>query len=233
MLENLKQAVYDTNKKLVSAGLVVLTWGNASAYDPHTNYVVIKPSGIDYQTMKPSDMVVVDLDGNVIEGNLNPSSDTPTHLALYRKWKEKVQAIIHTHSIHATAWAQSLTPIPCYGTTHADLFYGSIPITRILSINELADGYELHTATVILEAMNDKNPLIIPGILVANHGPFCWGKNLVKAFDAAVTLETVAEMAYKTIVINPKVEIIKKYIQDKHYFRKHGENAYYGQKIKK
>ncbi|UUD38145.1 L-ribulose-5-phosphate 4-epimerase AraD [Mycoplasmoides fastidiosum] len=232
-MEKLKQAVYDTNMALVHNGLVVLTWGNASAYDEATGYMVIKPSGVDYQTMRPEDMVVIDLDGNIIEGELNPSSDTPTHLELYRKWKGKVRAIIHTHSINGVAWAQSLQEIPCFGTTHADVFYGSVPITRILSQAEIEAGYEHNTATVILERFQDLDPLGVPGILVANHGPFCWGPNLKKALDTAITLEAVAEMAWKTKVINPQTPPITQYIQDKHYFRKHGANAYYGQKTVK
>lgn len=232
MLEDLKKAVYETNMALVKHGLVVLTWGNASAYDEATGYMVIKPSGVDYDHMKPEDMVVVDLNGRIIEGKLNPSSDTPTHIELYKKWKHQVKAIIHTHSINATAWAQTLLPIPCYGTTHADVFYGSIKLSRILTADEINDGYEKSTGTVILEAFNDLDPLSSPGILVANHGPFVWGSSLKKALDAAITLEAVAEMAFKTVTINPRVQTINQYIKDKHYFRKHGKNAYYGQKTR-
>ncbi|WP_391592126.1 L-ribulose-5-phosphate 4-epimerase [[Mycoplasma] cavipharyngis] len=230
MLENLKKQVYETNMALVKHGLVVLTWGNASAYDDATGYVVIKPSGVSYDVMTPEDMVVVDLDGKIIEGTLNPSSDTPTHLALYRKWNQKIKAIIHTHSTNATAFAQAMKPIPCLGTTHADVFYGSVLVTRILTENEIANNYELNTAIVILETFANIDPLAIPAILVANHGPFCWGSNLKQALNTAVTLEAVAEMSWKTTLINPDIKPISQYIQDKHYFRKHGPNAYYGQK---
>lgn len=230
MLEELKKQVYDTNMALVKNGLVVLTWGNASAYDDATGYVVIKPSGVSYDKMQPSDMVVLDLDGKVIEGDLNPSSDTPTHLELYKHWKHEIKAIIHTHSINAVAWAQASKAIPCFGTTHADCFYGSVPITRKLSAEEINQHYELSTGHVILETFQNLEPTAIPGVLVANHGPFCWGKSLTKALESAITLEAVAEMALKTLIVNPNNPVIDKYIQDKHYFRKHGKDAYYGQK---
>lgn len=230
MLKELKQQVYEANMTLVKHGLVVLTWGNASAYDPTTGYVVIKPSGVDYSTMKAEDMVVVDLDGNIIEGNLNPSSDTPTHLLLYKHWKDRVHAIVHTHSTNATAWAQSLVPLPCYGTTHADCFYGSVPTTAILTAEAINSNYEYETGKAILATFAQLDPLAIPGVLVANHGPFCWGPSLKKALEAAVTLETIAEMGWKTRVINQQIQPINQYILDKHYYRKHGKNAYYGQK---
>ena len=229
MLEHLKQEVCEANLLLPKYGLVTFTWGNVSAIDRETGYVVIKPSGVEYDMLTPDKMVVVDLDGNVIEGNLNPSSDTPTHLYLYRNFKE-AGGIIHTHSTHATAFAQARTPIEAYGTTHADYFYGAIPCTRELTAAETQCDYEINTGRVIVEAFKDLNPAAIPGVVVANHGPFAWGKNAAEAVHNAVVMEEVAKMAINMKTINPNAKPINKYTLDKHYNRKHGANAYYGQK---
>ena len=227
MLESLKERVFKQNISLVKYGLVVLTWGNVSAKDEETGYIVIKPSGVPYDTMKAEDMVVVDLEGNVIEGDLNPSSDLPTHLYLYKKYPS-IGGIVHTHSSYSTAFAQSGRDITAYGTTHADAFYGDVPCTRALTADEIRDNYELNTGKVISEYVND--PDAIPAVLVKNHGVFTWGKNPEKAVENAVTLEEVAKMAYLTESLNSDTERIEQHLLDKHYFRKHGKNAYYGQK---
>lgn len=229
MLDNLKKKVFEANLELVKQGLVIFTWGNVSAIDRKTNLVVIKPSGVDYATMKKEDMVVVDLDGNIVEGELNPSSDTPTHLELYRNFKD-VGAIVHTHSTWATSWAQSGRDIPAYGTTHADTFYGPIPCTRNLTEEEINNDYELNTGKVIVERFTDLDPIAIPGVLCRSHGPFAWGSDPTKAVYNAKVLEEVAKMAYNTEVLNNKIKEVDKYLLDKHYLRKHGKNAYYGQK---
>ncbi len=229
MLENLKELVCDANLRLPAHGLVTFTWGNVSAIDRETGYVVIKPSGVEYDELTPDKMVVVDLDGNVIEGDLNPSSDTPTHVYLYRQF-ESIGGIVHTHSTHATAFAQARMPIEAYGTTHADYFYGAIPCTRELTAVETRDNYETNTGKVIAEAFKLLKPEAIPGVVVANHGPFAWGKDAAEAVHNAVVLEEVAKMAILMKTINPDSSPINKYILDKHYNRKHGANAYYGQK---
>lgn len=228
MLEDLKKLVCRENKRLVGAGLVVLTWGNASAYDPGSGLVVIKPSGVNYETMMVNDMVVVDMDGNIVEGSLNPSSDLPTHLEIYRNF-EGVKGVVHTHSLEATARAQAKKEIPCYGTTHADVAYGSIPMTRILTEEEVSFDYEKNTGKVIVECFADRNPLEAPMVLVAGHGPFTWGTSVSKAVDNAIALEAVARMARLTESINPDA-ILPMYVAEKHFQRKHGPNAYYGQK---
>ena len=227
MLEQLKQRVYEQNIALVKHGLVILTWGNVSAIDRAAGLVVIKPSGVDYSTMKAEDMVVVDLNGKVVEGKFRPSSDTPTHLWLYRQFAE-IGGIVHTHSTYATAWAQAGRSITAYGTTHADAFYGDVPCTRALTAEEVAGDYELSTGKVIAEAVTDHNA--IPAILVKNHGPFAWGATPEQAVENAVTLEEVAKMATLTEKLNAKTKRVDQYLLDKHYFRKHGKNAYYGQK---
>ena len=227
MLEALKQKVYRANMRLKDEGLVVLTWGNASAFDPATKLVVIKPSGVDYATMKPSDMVVVDLDGKVVEGGYRPSSDTPTHVALYRAFPD-VGGIVHTHSAEATARAQTRREIPCYGTTHADCFHGPVPVTRVLTEEEVASDYEGNTGKVIIERFEGLEPLAQPGVLVAGHGPFTWGKDVMKAVDNAVSLEEIARMARFTEQTGAVP--LETYVSEKHYLRKHGPNAYYGQK---
>lgn len=227
MLENLKKRVFEQNIALAEQGLVVLTWGNVSAKDKETNLVVIKPSGVPYNTMKPEDMVVVDLDGNTVEGDYKPSSDLPTHLCLYKQYPT-LGGIVHTHSTYATAFAQSGREIIAYGTTHADAFYGNVPCTRELTNEEIDDAYEWNTGNVIAETVTDVEAM--PAILVKNHGVFTWGSTPEKAVEIAVTLEEVAKIALLTEQLNSKTPKIKQQLLDKHYFRKHGKNAYYGQK---
>ena len=227
MLENLKERVFRANIALVKHGLVVLTWGNVSARDAETGYVVIKPSRVPYDTMQPEDMVVVDMEGSVIEGKLNPSSDLPTHLYLYRQYPS-LGGIVHTHSSYSTAFAQSGRGITAYGTTHADAFYGDVPCTRALTTEEIENNYEWNTGKVISEYVCA--PEAIPAILVKNHGVFTWGVSPEKAVEYAVTLEEVAKMAYLTESLNRNTERISQDLLDKHYFRKHGKNAYYGQR---
>ena len=229
MLEQLKEEVYRANMELPAHGLVVYTWGNVSAIDRESGLVVIKPSGVNYATMKPEDMVVVDLDGKVVEGKLRPSSDTPTHVELYKAF-EGIGGVVHTHSAWATSWAQAGRGIPCYGTTHADYFYGEIPCARVLSPEEVEEAYEKNTGKVIIEAFEGRDPLSCPGVLCTSHGPFTWGKNAAEAVHNAVVLDEVAKMAAQTEMINPKIRPAVQYVQDKHYYRKHGANAYYGQK---
>ncbi len=226
MLENLKQKVFEQNIALVKHGLVVLTWGNVSAKDEESGLVVIKPSGVPYNKMTADDMVVVDIEGNVIEGKYKPSSDLPTHLYLYREYPA-LGGIVHTHSTYATAFAQAGRCIPAYGTTHADAFYGDVPCARSLTDEEIDEAYELNTGKVIAEAVTDVDA--IPAMLVKNHGVFTWGKTPEKAVENAVTLEEVAKMAHLTEQLNPSTPRIKQHLLDKHYFRKHGKNAYYGQ----
>lgn len=228
MLEKLKQSVYKANIDLVKHGLVIFTWGNVSGFDPESGLMAIKPSGVDYDAMKAEDMVLVNLEGNVMEGALKPSSDTPTHLELYKKWKN-VLGIVHTHSPWATAWAQAGLSIPAMGTTHADYFYGDIPCTRKLTQKEVEEAYEKETGSVIIETFAGLDPLAIPGALVNNHGPFSWGTSPDNAVHNAVVLEEVAKMTYHSRALNGK-NLIDQYLLDKHYLRKHGANAYYGQK---
>lgn len=229
MLESLKQDVLEANKSLPKHGLVTLTWGNVSAIDESRTYVVIKPSGVAYDDLTIDSLVVLSLDGTVVEGNFSPSSDTPTHLELYRAFP-KIGGIVHTHSAWATSWAQAGRAIPCYGTTHADYFYGDVPCTRPLNNEEIKDSYELNTGKVIIEALQGHEVMAAPGILVSQHGPFSWGASAMKAVESAVVLEEVAKMASRCESINPKVQPVPNSLLDKHYFRKHGENAYYGQK---
>ena len=231
MLEALKEEVLAANLRLVDAGLVVLTWGNASGFDPESGLVVIKPSGVSYAKMKADDLVVVDLDGKVVEGRLNPSSDTPTHLEFYRNFKG-VRGAVHTHSVEATAWAQAGREIPCYGTTHADQFHGPVPVTRVLTSAEVEAAYELNTGRVIVEAFRGRDPLAQPGVLVAGHAPFTWGSTPAKAVDNAIALEAMAKMARLTefLAAAKPAPTLPGYVAEKHYLRKHGPNAYYGQK---
>ncbi|TBL74782.1 L-ribulose-5-phosphate 4-epimerase [Obesumbacterium proteus] len=228
-MQQLKQQVFDANMALPHYGLVTFTWGNVSAIDRERGLVVIKPSGVPYETMQAEDMVVVDLQGNIIEGRYRPSSDTPTHLELYRRYPH-LGGIVHTHSTHATAWAQAGLSIPALGTTHADYFFGDIPCTRALNAAEVAGEYELNTGKVIVETLGDTNPLHTPGIVVYQHGPFSWGKDAVDAVHNAVVMEEVAKMAWIACGINPRLRHIDGYLMDKHFSRKHGPNAYYGQK---
>jgi L-ribulose-5-phosphate 4-epimerase len=229
MLEELKQSVLEANLELPKRGLVTFTWGNVSGIDREKNLVVIKPSGIPYKKLKLEHLVVLDLEGNIVEGNLNPSSDTPTHLVIYRNF-EKVCGIVHTHSRWATIWAQAGKDIPALGTTHADYFYGNIPCTRKMTAEEINGEYEKETGNVIIETFNGRNPNHMPGVLVNNHGPFTWGKDANEAVNIAVILEEVAMMAHNTISLNPKIGPINQALLDKHFLRKHGDNAYYGQK---
>ena len=228
MLEKLKQEVLEANLDLVKNNLVILTWGNVSALDRESGLVVIKPSGVSYDDMKAEDMVVVDLDGNIVEGDLRPSSDTPTHLAIYRHFPE-VGGVVHTHSTYATAWAQAGLSIPNIGTTHADTFHQAVPCTEEMSKEQIETAYEAATGDVIAEAFEGMNPMHTPAVLVKHHGPFTWGKNAANAVYNAVVLEEVARMASITVALNPKVEMNQDLVE-KHYDRKHGANAYYGQK---
>jgi len=230
MLKKLKEEVLRANINLKESGLVILTWGNVSGFDREKNLMVIKPSGIGYDFMTADDMVVVDIDGKLVEGKLKPSSDTPTHLELYRNFP-KVGGIAHTHSTYATAWAQAGRSIPAMGTTHADHFYGDIPCTRKLSPVEVQNDYELNTGKVIVETFKETDASAVPGVIVNDHGPFAWGKNAEDAVYNAIVLEEVARMALFTHSITGN-DIIDKYLLDKHYLRKHGRDAYYGQKKK-
>ena len=229
MLEELKQKVYEANMELPKRGLITYTWGNVSGIDREKGLFVIKPSGVDYAVLKPEDMVVVDLEGNKVEGRYAPSSDTPTHLELYKAFPT-VGGIVHTHSPWATSWAQSCRDIPCYGTTHADYFYGSIPCARSLTAEEINGAYEKNTGLVIIDTFRDRDPVSVPAVLCSNHGPFTWGKDPAEAVHNAVVLEEVAKMACRTEMLNPGVKPAPDCLQNKHYERKHGPNAYYGQK---
>ncbi len=228
MLEELKEKVYEANMLLPKYNLVTFTWGNVSGIDREKGLFVIKPSGVEYDTMKPSDMVVMDFEGNKVEGDYNPSTDTPTHLEIYKAF-EKVGGVVHTHSPHAVAWAQAGKDIPCFGTTHADYFYGSIPCARNLTAEEIEEGYEMNTGKVIREYFKDRDPMHVPGVVCKNHGPFTWGKDAFDAVHNAVVLEEVSKMNILTLTINPNAECTPQCMQDKHFLRKHGPNAYYGQ----
>jgi len=227
MLETLKEEVFKANLDLVQHGLVIFTWGNVSAIDRESGLVVIKPSGVSYDDMKAEDMVIVDLNGKVVEGTLKPSSDTATHIALYKAFTN-IGGVVHTHSTYATSWAQAGQDIPNIGTTHSDYFSGAIPCTRDMTQKEVEGEYELETGNVIVECFNKLNPDYIPGVLVNNHGPFSWGKNAHDAVHNAVVLEQVAKMAYIAYGINPELAMNKHLIK-KHFYRKHGPGAYYGQ----
>lgn len=227
MVEILKEKVFKANLDLVRHGLVIFTWGNVSAIDREKGLVAIKPSGVSYDDMKASDMVVLDLKGNIIEGTLKPSSDTPTHLVLYNSFPE-IGGIVHTHSTFATSWAQAGKDIPNIGTTHADYFNAAIPCTRQMTRQEIEGEYEKETGNVIVERFKDINPVYIPGVLVNNHGPFSWGKDADEAVHNAVVMEQVAKMAYISFLINPKLKM-NEHLITKHFYRKHGPGAYYGQ----
>ncbi len=230
MLDDLKKQVYDANRELVESGLVIETFGNVSGIDRESNQIVIKPSGVSYDEMKPKNMVVVSLStGQVSQGDLNPSSDTPTHVELYRAFKN-IGGVVHTHSPYATAWAQARREIPPLGTTHADYFHGPVLLTREITGDEIQDAYEINTGKVIAERISHLNPAHFPGILVANHGPFTWGATPAEAVRHAVALEYIARLASKTLAINPYPKTTSRDLQDKHFYRKHGPGAYYGQK---
>lgn len=230
MLEELKKKVFDANIELVKKGMVIYTWGNVSGIDREKNLMVIKPSGVDYDTMTWEDMVVTDMDGKVVDGRYKPSSDTPTHLVLYKNFP-KIGGVVHTHSVWGVTFAQAGLDIPAFGTTHADYFYGDIPCTRDLTEQEIEEAYEANTGNVILETFAQRNidPMAVPGVVCKNHGPFAWGLTPAGAVYNAVVLDKVAELAYKTMTLNPETPRVHQYLLDKHYYRKHGANAYYGQ----
>lgn len=229
MLEKLKIDVCEANLELKRNNLIIYSWGNVSGIDRDKGIVAIKPSGVSYDTLKPDDIVLLDMQGNVVEGTLNPSSDTPTHLELYRNFPN-IGGVCHTHSMNATIWAQACRPIPCLGTTHADYFYGSIPVTAVMSEEQIKQDYEHNTGKVIVETFSSLSPDQMPAVLVANHGPFTWGPTPAKSVESAVVLEQVSEMALKTSILKPELVPISQPLLDKHYLRKHGKNAYYGQK---
>ncbi|TCM99643.1 MULTISPECIES: L-ribulose-5-phosphate 4-epimerase [unclassified Paenibacillus] len=228
MLERLKQEVLEANLDLPKYGLVTFTWGNVSGIDRESGLVVIKPSGVPYDQLKLEDLVVVDLEGNKVEGELKPSSDTPTHLVLYKAFPQ-IGGIVHTHSPWATSWAQAGRGIPALGTTHADYFYGEIPVTRAMTREEIESAYELETGNVIVETFKDKDPMMIPSVLVNSHAPFNWGKDPHEAVHNAVVVEEVAKMALHAYNLNPDIQPMDQALLDKHFLRKHGANAYYGQ----
>lgn len=232
MLEQLKQEVYEANMLLPEFKLVTFTWGNVSGIDRESGLFVIKPSGVPYDRLTPDDMVVMDLEGKKVEGKYNPSSDTPTHVVLYNRFPN-IGGVVHTHSSWATSWAQAGRDIPCYGTTHADYFYGPIPCVRVLTKAEIDEAYEKNTGILIADYFkeNNKDPKAVPGALCKNHGVFTWGKDAHEAVHNAVVVEEVAKMAARCELINPQVMPAPQELQDKHYFRKHGANAYYGNKL--
>lgn len=229
MLEALRAEVYEANLELVRRGLVIYTFGNASGIARERGLVVIKPSGVPYEKMTAADMVITDLEGHVVEGALRPSSDLETHIALYRAFPA-IGGIAHTHSRHATSWAQAEREIPCLGTTQADYFHGAIPVTAPLTCAEIEEGYEANTGTAIIRVMQGRDPLACPAVLVAGHAPFCWGKSAADAAHTAVIVEELAAMAWQTLTINPGAKPIAEALRDKHHFRKHGPSATYGQK---
>ena len=228
MLEELKKKVFEVNMALWEEGLVIMTWGNASGIDREKGLVVIKPSGVSYDRMKPADMVVIDMNGKVVEGDWKPSSDTATHLILYNKFPE-TGGVVHTHAEWATSWAQAGRGIPVYGTTHADYFYGEIPCTRPMTAEETANDYEVNTGNVIVERFADIDPMQMPGVLVHGHAPFTWGGSVAGALESAVVMEEIAKMAFRTEVLGNS-EPVGQHLLDRHYLRKHGKDAYYGQK---
>jgi L-ribulose-5-phosphate 4-epimerase len=227
-LTTLRRQVLDANLDLVRSGLVLFTFGNVSGISRADGMVVIKPSGVPYEQLRPEDLVVTDLEGKVVEGDLRPSSDLPTHLVLYKSFSE-IGGVAHTHSDYATAWAQARCPIPCLGTTHADYFHGPVPVTEVLTESEIADDYEKNTGDVIVRSLRSVDYQSVPAVLVANHGPFSWGMDAKSAAHNSVILEAIARTAYFTMTINSKAQPIDRALQDKHYLRKHGSDAYYGQ----
>ncbi len=228
-MQTLRTEVYEANLELVRRGLVIYTFGNASGVSREHGLIVIKPSGVPYETMRPEDMVITDLEGRVVEGLLRPSSDLATHAALYRAFPS-IGGVVHTHSRHATAWAQARREIPCLGTTHADYFCGAVPVTGALTPEEIDSEYEANTGLALVRLLGDREPLGCPAALVAGHAPFCWGKSVSDAVHTAVIVEELAAMAWQTLTINPKASPLETALRDKHYFRKHGPNASYGQK---
>jgi len=230
-LDSLREEVFEANQELVRRGLVVFTFGNASGFDRASGKVVIKPSGVPYDKMTPKDLVLTDLEGQILEGTLRPSSDLPTHLALYKAFKG-VNGVVHTHSRYATAWAQAGVEIPCFGTTHADYFQGPIPVTTCMTDAEIQSQYEWNTGVVIIRRLAGLNPLATPAVLVASHAPFCWGPSVTDAAHTAVVVEELAHMAYLTLTIKADVEGVSEALRDKHFLRKHGPAAYYGQPVK-
>ncbi len=228
MLEKLKKKVFEVNMSLREEGLVIMTWGNASGIDREQGLIVIKPSGALYDKMKPADMVVIDINGKLVEGSWKPSSDTATHLILYRKFPE-IGGVVHTHAEWATSWAQAGRGIPVYGTTHADYFYGEIPCTRPMTAEETANDYEVNTGNVIVERFGGIDPMQMPGVLVHGHAPFTWGGSSAGALESAVVMEEIAKMAFRTEVLGNR-EPVGQHLLDRHYLRKHGKDAYYGQK---
>lgn len=229
LLNELREEVLEANLELVRRGLVIFTFGNASGFDRESGLAVIKPSGVPYEKLKPGDLIVTDLEGKIVEGTLRPSSDLPTHLALYRAW-EGVNGVVHTHSRYATAWAQANTEIPCFGTTHADYLQGCLPVTRPMTPDEIQSTYELNTGHVIIERFKELDPLTTTAVLVSGHAPFCWGPTVTDAAHTAVITEELAHMAFLTISINGEAKPISDALHHKHFSRKHGANAYYGQK---
>ncbi|MBS1852505.1 MAG: L-ribulose-5-phosphate 4-epimerase [Acidobacteria bacterium] len=232
LLKTLREEVLEANLELVRRGLVLYTFGNVSGISRQDALVAIKPSGVPYEELKPEHIVISDLEGRTVEGTLRPSSDLPTHLELYKHFPN-IGGVAHTHSEFATAWAQARKPIPCFGTTHADYFYGSVPVTPELTPEEISAAYEKNTGVVICRTFAQIDPDAVPGVLVANHAPFCWGKNAAEASHHAVVLEYVARMAYYTVGIRPEAKPLAQELHDKHFLRKHGSNAYYGQVNKK
>jgi L-ribulose-5-phosphate 4-epimerase len=231
MLEELKKSVCEANIQLHKENLVIYNWGNVSGIDRKAGIVAIKPSGVSYEELTPEKIVLVDLDGKIVEGDIKPSSDTPTHLEIYRSFNA-IGSICHAHSINATVWAQACREIPCLGTTHADYFYGPIPVTEPMTDNEIQGNYELNTGKAIVRRFAGLDPMKIPAVLVANHGPFTWGNSADAAVETMVVLEEIATMAIDTLMINPNLPQISQPLLDKHYLRKHGKDAYYGQKPK-
>ncbi len=228
-INQLKIDVFRANQDLVRYGLVTLTWGNVSGIDRPGRRIVIKPSGVDYDSMTPDDMVILDLDGNIVGGHLRPSSDAPTHVYLYNSFSQ-IGGIVHSHSMYATIFAQACHEIPCLGTTHADHFRGPVPVTRFLSAEEVHEGYERQTGKIIVERFAETNPADTPGVLVAGHAPFAWGRSPADAVNNSLILERIAQMALGSLQLQPALAPLPEYIQEKHYERKHGPKAYYGQK---
>jgi L-ribulose-5-phosphate 4-epimerase len=227
-IDNLRRETLEANLEIVRRGLVLYTFGNASGISREEGVVAIKPSGVPYEKLRPEDMVITDLQGRILEGDLRPSSDLATHLVLYHEFPN-IGGVVHTHSEYATAWAQARTPIPCFGTTHADYFHGPVPVTESLTPEEVASDYERNTGIVISRAFRDRDPDAVPAVLVANHAPFCWGPNTAEAAHTAVVLEAIARMAYYTVQLSSSAHSISKHLHDKHFLRKHGSGAYYGQ----